>query len=68
VRQKSAGGCPTGIELRPVAMSAREALLARGVLATWTQERVIRLEPPLNITRQELDWALEQMEAAIGRG
>jgi len=64
-------GLLIGIELRPGAMSARdacEALLARGILAKETQDRVIRLAPPLVITRQELDWALEQVEAVIGQG
>ncbi|MCB9792870.1 MAG: ornithine--oxo-acid transaminase [Alphaproteobacteria bacterium] len=33
-------------------------LIARGVLAKWTHEQVIRFAPPLVITKEELEWAL----------
>jgi ornithine--oxo-acid transaminase len=50
-----------GIVLKESAGGARrfcEALQARGILAKETHEHVIRLAPPLNITKAEIDQAL----------
>ena len=44
---------------------ACERLAAHGVLAKDTHGAAIRLAPPLMITEPELDWALDQLEAAI---
>ncbi len=58
-----------GIELHASAGGARkfcEALQDRGLLCKETHEHVIRVAPPLTISRQELDWALEQLEAVLG--
>jgi ornithine--oxo-acid transaminase len=33
----------------------------RGILAKDTHETTIRLAPPLSVTREELDWALERI-------
>ncbi len=57
-----------GIELNPDAGGARrfcEALQQRGVLCKETHTHTIRLAPPLVITRQELDWALDRIEAVL---
>ncbi len=53
-----------GIELRPEAGTARaacERLLEVGILAKDTHETTIRLAPPLVITRDELEWALDRI-------
>ncbi len=50
-----------GIELDHPARPYCEALKAEGVLAKETHENVVRLLPPLVITRPELDWALERI-------
>jgi flavin reductase (DIM6/NTAB) family NADH-FMN oxidoreductase RutF len=42
-----------------------ERLAARGVLAKDTHGTTIRLAPPLVITGEDLDWALDQLEQAI---
>jgi ornithine--oxo-acid transaminase len=42
-----------------------ERLMARGVLAKETHGNTIRLAPPLVITEPELDWALDQISAAV---
>jgi ornithine--oxo-acid transaminase len=42
-----------------------EALQARGMLAKETHEHIIRLAPPLVITREEVDWAVEQVSAVL---
>jgi ornithine--oxo-acid transaminase len=38
-----------------------EALMERGLLAKETHEQVVRFAPPLVVTRDELQWALEQV-------
>ena len=42
-----------------------QKLLQRGVLAKETQKKTIRLAPPLVITREEIDWAINQLEACL---
>ncbi len=61
-------GLFVGIVLKPEAGGARrfcEALKERGVLAKDTHETVIRLAPPLVITQEELDWALERIAEVL---
>jgi len=61
-------GLLVGILLKPQAGGARrfcEALKERGVLAKDTRGTVIRLAPPLVITKEELDWALEQIAEVL---
>lgn len=61
-------GLWVGIVLKPEAGSARrfcQKLLAEGVLCKDTHGNVIRLAPPLIITREEIDWALERLEAVL---
>lgn len=63
-------GLWAGIVLRPEAGGARhfcEALREEGILCKETQERVIRLAPPLVVSRQDLDWALERLERVLQR-
>ncbi|HSG58055.1 MAG TPA: ornithine--oxo-acid transaminase [Woeseiaceae bacterium] len=53
-----------GIEVDPALCSARslcEALMARGLLSKETHETVIRLAPPLIISREEIDWAVARI-------
>jgi len=57
-----------GIVLRPEAGGARrfcEALMGWGLLCKETHWNVIRLAPPLVITRQEIDWALERLRKVL---
>jgi ornithine--oxo-acid transaminase len=61
-------GLWAGIQLVPDARPARrtaERLLGDGVLAKDTHESTIRLAPPLTITREELDWAIERILPAL---
>jgi ornithine--oxo-acid transaminase len=53
-------GGPTGRE-------AAEALLARGVLCKETHTSTLRIAPPLVITRQELDTALDAITEVLAR-
>ena len=61
-------GLLVGIDLEPEAGGARhycEALQAEGILAKETHESVIRLAPPLTITEEELDWAIERVARVL---
>ena len=58
-----------GIELNVPARPICEDLMRRGVLCKETHATVIRLAPPLVIAREDLEWGLGQIEAAIaGQG
>jgi ornithine--oxo-acid transaminase len=68
VREVRGRGLWVGIVLKPEARGARrfcEALVAEGMLCKDTHENVIRLAPPLVITREEIDWALERLEKVL---
>jgi len=55
-----------GIELNTKARPICEALQVRGVLCKETHDNVIRLAPPLTISREDLSWGLDQIEAVLG--
>jgi ornithine--oxo-acid transaminase len=57
-----------GIELRSPARPYCEALKEQGILCKETHDRVIRIAPPLVITRQEIDWAFERITKVIQPG
>jgi ornithine--oxo-acid transaminase len=57
-----------GIELTEAAAPARavcERLLELGVLAKDTHESTVRLAPPLVVSREDLEWALERIVGAL---
>ena len=61
-------GLMIGVELQPEAGVARaysEKLMGLGILCKDTHERTLRLAPPLVITRQEIDWALDRIQQAL---
>jgi ornithine--oxo-acid transaminase len=61
-------GLWAGVVLKPEAGGARrfcEALADRGLLCKETHWNVIRLAPPLVITREELDWAIDRLAEVL---
>jgi ornithine--oxo-acid transaminase len=61
-------GLWAGVDIDPGLMTGRQAsekLMAHGVLAKDTHGSTIRLAPPLTITADEVDWALERFHAVI---
>ena len=54
-----------GIVMKTPARPFCEELMRRGVLCKETHEYVIRVAPPLVITKEEIDWALEQFERVL---
>ncbi|MBW2458931.1 MAG: aminotransferase class III-fold pyridoxal phosphate-dependent enzyme, partial [Deltaproteobacteria bacterium] len=68
VKEIRGRGLFVGIELKPEAGGARrfcEVLMEDGLLCKETHESVIRLAPPLVITKEELDWAVERVKRAL---
>jgi ornithine--oxo-acid transaminase len=53
------------IELNSPARPYCEALKEEGILCKETHDKVIRIAPPLVITRQEIDWAFERIAKVI---
>jgi ornithine--oxo-acid transaminase len=64
IRAVRGRGLMLAIELDPGAGGARkvcEALQARGLLCKETHDHTIRLAPPLVVTRDEIDWAMDRI-------
>ena len=56
------------VELHQEAGEARPVVLAlkdRGILAKDTHGYTIRISPPLVITKEQIDWAVEQIETVL---
>ncbi|MEH7908793.1 ornithine--oxo-acid transaminase [Rhizobium laguerreae] len=69
VRDVRGRGLMMAIELEPEAGGARHychALKEGGLLAKDTHDHTIRLAPPLVITKEQVDWAVSQIEKTIG--
>jgi ornithine--oxo-acid transaminase len=61
-------GLFVGVEIDPALGTARdvcERLMQRGVLSKETHDTVVRLAPPLTISRREIDWAIEQIDTVL---
>ena len=54
-----------GIELHEAARPYCEALKEEGVLCKETHDRVIRIAPPLVISRDQIDWAFARIRKVI---
>lgn len=61
-------GLWAGVELKPEAGGARKycyALKDRGMLCKDTHVNTIRLAPPLVITKEQIDWAVDQLAEVL---
>lgn len=68
VREVRGRGLMLAVELHPEAGRARrycEALQGKGILAKDTHEHTIRIAPPLVITSDQVDWALERFATTL---
>ena len=68
VKEVRGKGLWIGIELYPEAGGARrfcEALQREGLLCKETHTHIIRVAPPLVITREEIDWACERLAKVL---
>ncbi|MDD2282753.1 MAG: ornithine--oxo-acid transaminase [Eubacteriales bacterium] len=55
-----------GVVLSAKARPYCESLKAEGILCKETHENVIRFAPPLVISKEEIDWALERVRKVLG--
>ncbi|HXH28651.1 MAG TPA: aminotransferase class III-fold pyridoxal phosphate-dependent enzyme, partial [Candidatus Polarisedimenticolia bacterium] len=68
VREVRGKGLLIGVEIKEEHGKARpycEKLMELGILAKETHDQVIRFAPPLVITREEADWALERIARVL---
>ncbi len=68
VKEVRGRGLWIGVELHASAGGARrfcEALEDLGVLCKETHDHVIRIAPPLSISREDLDWGLQMIEDVL---
>jgi ornithine--oxo-acid transaminase len=66
IREVRGRGLWIGIELKGKARPYCERLKELGMLCKETHDHVIRLAPPLVITREEIDWAMGKMREVLG--
>jgi ornithine--oxo-acid transaminase len=68
IKEVRGKGLMIGLELWPETGGARrysEKLKENGLLCKETHENIIRFAPPLVITKEVVDWALEKIEAVL---
>jgi ornithine--oxo-acid transaminase len=65
LREVRGKGLWIGIELDVAARPYCEALKRLGILCKETHDHVIRIAPPLVITREEIDWAFDRIKQVI---
>jgi ornithine--oxo-acid transaminase len=65
IREVRGKGLWIGMELNSPARPFCEALKEEGILCKETHDRVLRIAPPLVITRAEIDWALERFARVL---
>jgi ornithine--oxo-acid transaminase len=65
VKEVRGKGLWIGIELNKLARPYCEALKQAGVLCKETHGAVVRIAPPLVITPEEIDWAIERIQKVL---
>jgi ornithine--oxo-acid transaminase len=68
IKEVRGKGLMIGLEFYPETGGARqycEILKENGLLCKETHDHIIRLAPPLNITKEQVDWALERISRVL---
>lgn len=68
ITEARGAGLFIGLEIDPKRASAREVcerLMQRGLLSKETHSTVVRLAPPLVITKEEIDWAVGEIRGVL---
>ncbi|MEC9266646.1 MAG: ornithine--oxo-acid transaminase [Alphaproteobacteria bacterium] len=68
IKEVRGRGLMLAVEFHPEAGGARKycyGLKDKGVLAKETHEHTIRFAPPLTVSRDEVDWALERINSVL---
>lgn len=66
IKEVRGRGLFIGVELTEAARPYCEALKQEGLLCKETHDTVIRFAPPLIVTKEELDWAIERITKVLG--
>ncbi len=69
IKEVRGRGLLIGVELVAEAGGAREyceKLKTKGLLCKETHDNIIRFAPPLIITKEDIDWAMERIQAVLG--
>ena len=66
IKEVRGRGLFIGVELTEAARPYCEQLKEHGLLCKETHDTVIRFAPPLVITKEEIDWALEKIKIVLG--
>ncbi|NHM32564.1 ornithine--oxo-acid transaminase [Neobacillus terrae] len=66
IKEVRGRGLFIGVELKEAARKYCEELKEYGLLCKETHDTVIRFAPPLVITKEELDWAIERISKVLG--
>lgn len=66
IKEVRGRGLFIGVELTEAARPYCEALKQEGLLCKETHDTVIRFAPPLIVTKEELDWAIERIAKVLG--
>ncbi|APH05690.1 ornithine--oxo-acid transaminase [Bacillus weihaiensis] len=65
IKEVRGRGLFIGVELTKPARSYCEALKEKGLLCKETHDTVIRFAPPLVISREDLDWAIDRIKEVL---
>lgn len=65
IREIRGRGLWIGVEMHGPARPYCERLMQEGLLCKETHEHVIRLAPPLVITREDIDWAFDRLKKVL---
>ncbi|MBM7704641.1 ornithine--oxo-acid transaminase [Metabacillus iocasae] len=65
IKEVRGRGLFIGVELHEAARPYCEALKEKGLLCKETHDTVIRFAPPLIISKEELDWAIERIQQVL---
>lgn len=68
IREVRGKGLMIGVEMTTAARPYCNALRNEGILCKETHDLVVRFAPPLVITRDEIDWAMERIEPVLVNG
>lgn len=66
IKEVRGRGLFIGVELNEPARKYCEQLTVLGILCKETHNTVIRFAPPLVISKEELDWAIERIKKVLG--
>src|SRR5699024_8164079 len=67
IKEVRGRGLFIGVELTESARPYCESLKELGILSKETHDTVIRLAPPLVISEEDLDWALERVKSVLSK-